>query len=247
MQATLEQAIAAATQENVRVAGSGRTDAGAHALRQIVAFSTSCSLPPEVLGRAINEHLPDDIAVTSVAEVAASFHPRYDASRRVYRYQIWNRPVRSPFWVGRAAHVKYPLDQERMNEAAAILVGEHDFSSFVPAILGGSRTREVYRAECWRSGHLVIVELEGTGFMRQMIRSIVGTLVRVGAGKMEVAELSEILASRDRALAGNTMPAAGLYLMDVIYPESPPRDGAADSTGEQPAEHPRSGQVQEQT
>ena len=200
--------------------GSGRTDAGAHSLGQVVAFSTGTSLSPDVLQRAINAHLPDDLAVTEASEVETDFHPRFDASSRLYRYTIWNRAVRSPFWAGRAAHVKRPLDAGMMSEAADLLVGRHDFGAFVPVGLPGSRERTIYHAACRREGDLVTVDLEATGFMRQMVRAIVGTLVRVGLRSIELNDFRRILLSADRTKAGTTMPAHGLYLVAVNYPAS---------------------------
>ena len=219
MQGTLEQAIESITGGKPSVVGSGRTDAGAHALGQIVAFSTESTLGVDVLRRALNATLPADIAVTSAHEVRWDFHPRFDASSRVYRYVIWNRPIRSPFWQGRAPHVKPYLDVGAMHQAAQHLTGTHDFGAFVPRNLTGSRTRTIYRAECRREGDVVLIELEADGFMRQMVRSVVGTLVRVGLGKIGSAEFYDILASLDRKRAATTAPASGLYLVDVHYPE----------------------------
>ena len=217
VQATLEKAIAGVTQEATRVIGSGRTDAGAHALHQVVAFSTSSALPAQTLQRAINAHLPSDVAVIEAREVGEDFHPRFDARSRTYRYLIWNRETRSPFWNGRAAHVARPLDEGLMDLAAQELLGSHDFGSFVPTALPGSHERQMHAARCWREEHLVVVELRATGFMRQMVRSIVGTLLLVGHGKIDVAALREIVSSRNRHLAGTTAPACGLYLYDVQY------------------------------
>jgi tRNA pseudouridine38-40 synthase len=236
VQDTLERAIAAVTQEKIKVVASGRTDAGAHALAQVIAFSTRSALPTHVLARAVNAHLPGDVAVTDVSDVPPDFHPRYDALLRAYRYLIWNRPVRSPFMVGRAAHVTYPLDHEAMNVAAAFLRGEQDFSAFVPASFSGSRIRTIRRAECRREGELVALDLEGTGFLRQMVRSIAGTLVEVGSGKLQPAAFRDILLSRDRRRAGRTMPACGLYLREVIFPSpaaDQPVDGQVEGIQEQ--------------
>lgn len=216
VQTTLEAAIAAVTQEQVRVVGSGRTDAGAHAAEQVIAFSTRSALPLDVLRRAINVYLPADIVITSSAEVASDFHPRFDASSRVYRYLIWNRPERSPFWSGRAAHVKARLEESAMNLAAKHLIGAHDFGAFVPAT-GKSAVRTMFRADCRRDGHLVAIELEASGFMRQMVRSIAGTLIRVGLGKLSVEEFGAVLQSGDRARAATTAPSHGLYLVQVKY------------------------------
>jgi tRNA pseudouridine38-40 synthase len=217
VQGTVERAIEAVVGEPVRVDGSGRTDAGAHAAAQVIAFSTESGLSPAVLGRAINAHLPRDIAVTQVEEAAPGFHPRHDAQSRVYRYLIWNRPVRSPFWQGRAAHVSFPLDVQRMHQALQQIVGRRDFGAFVAANAHGSRTRTLYHASCRREGDLVIVELEADGFLKQMVRAIVGTLIRVGGGRLDLPDFRRVADSGDRAQAGPTAPAEGLYLAGVNY------------------------------
>lgn len=220
MQGTLEQAIEAVVGETVRVDGSGRTDAGAHATAQVIAFSTESALSPAVLGRAINAHLPLDIALTRVEDVAPDFHPRYDAQSRVYRYLIWNRPVRSPFWLGRAAHVSYPLDERRMHQALQQLLGQRDFGAFVAANAPADRTRTLYNASCRREGDLVIVELEADGFLKQMVRAMVGTVIQVGGGKLSIADFLTLATSGDRRKTGPTAPAAGLYLARVNYADS---------------------------
>jgi tRNA pseudouridine38-40 synthase len=217
VQGILERAIGAVTQEEVQVAASGRTDAGAHATEQVIAFSTGSHLSTSTLCKAINAHLPADIAVTSVETTREDFHPRVDASSRVYRYLIWNRPIRSPLWQGRAWHVKQALNVAAMNEAAQYLVGWRNFSSFVPSNRSEDSTRQMVRAECFRDGHLVVVELEASGFMRQMARSIVGTLVQVGTGKVEVLDFPRIVETEDRRVGGETVPSYGLYLTAVHY------------------------------
>jgi tRNA pseudouridine38-40 synthase len=219
VQATLDDALSRVTQENVHVIGSGRTDAGAHAAFQVVAFSTESELQPETLQRAANALLPRDVAITNAREVAESFHPRFDAVSRIYRYLIWNRPVRSPFWEGRAAHVKPHLNEEAMHRALHYLHGRCDFASFVPANFIGSRERTVCAATCRRDGDVVVVDIEAEGFMRQMVRSIVGTLIDVGRGKIDVHEFERIVLARDRTQAGRTAPAYGLYLVAVRYDE----------------------------
>jgi tRNA pseudouridine38-40 synthase len=218
VQEVLEEAVERVTGHRAPVTGSGRTDAGAHALGQVIAFSTASDLPAPRLRMALNAHLPADIRVQSAWDAGASFHPRYDASARLYRYLIWNREPSSPFWAGRAAFERRPLDEHRMHEAAQHLVGEHDFSSFVASTAEGSRVRTMVRAGVGRDGHLVKVELEATGFMQQMVRSIVGTLILVGRGTMAPDDVREILMERNRSLAGTTAPAHGLYLVDVRYP-----------------------------
>lgn len=217
MQGTLERALTAITGESTGIAGSGRTDAGAHACAQVVAFSTHSSLPVETLKRALNAHLPHDIAVVRVDEVDESFHPRFDAVARVYRYLIWNRPERSPFLRGRAYHVPVRLDEAAMREALNHLVGILDVSAFVPVAAEGSRTRQLFAAACRRDGDLITITLEASGFMRQMVRAIVGTVLRVGRGTITLEEFDAIVQAGRRELAGDTAPAEGLYLEKVVY------------------------------
>lgn len=221
VQAVLERAIERVTGEHARVTGSGRTDAGAHARGQVIAFCTESTLPASVLERALNAYLPDDVAITAVAEANERFHPRFDALSRSYRYLIWNRPTLAPFWVGRAAFVRPPLDADRMMAAAQLLEGTHDFGAFVASSAPGDRTRTMYSARCWREGSLVTVELEATGFMQQMVRTIAGTLIRTGLGRLTIDQFAAILASRDRRQAAETAPACGLYLDEVRYAPNP--------------------------
>ncbi len=220
MQATLEAAIQAITGEQVTVTGSGRTDAGAHALGQVIAFSTASVLPSDTLRRALNATLPFDIAVTSASDAMPDFHPRHDARSRTYRYLIWNRSVRSPLWHGRAAHVKPRLDVRKMDAALRVLEGRHDLGAFIPAQTEGSRERTIYRARCFREGDLVIIDLEATGFMRQMVRTIAGTAIDIGRGALDVESFHRVLLSRNRTVAGETAPAHGLYLLSVNYDRS---------------------------
>ncbi|GAC1519030.1 MAG: tRNA pseudouridine(38-40) synthase TruA [Chloroflexota bacterium] len=218
VQSVIEESIATVTQEYAPVVASGRTDAGAHALGQVIAFSSLTRLQDQVLQRALNATLPRDIVVTHVQDVAADFHPRFDAHSRTYRYLLYNRHVPSPLWRLRAAHVRRPLDVGAMAEAASALLGRHNFAAFVPAIQAVESTRTFYSSHCRRRGDLIAVDLRASGFKRQMVRSIVGTLIWAGEGKIGRDDFSTIMASGDRRRAGETMPAHGLYLLDVHYP-----------------------------
>ena len=219
VQSVIEETIGKVTQDRVRVDGSGRTDAGAHALAQVIAFTTTSALAPEVLQRALNATLPRDIAVTSVCEVGPGFHPRFDAHSRTYRYLIYNRRAPSPFWQRRAAHIRHALDHRAMAAAAGVLLGRHDFAAFVPVAQSAGSVRTMYRSDCSRQGDLIAVYLRASGFKQQMARCIAGTLVRAGEGKVDAAEMAAILASKDRRRAGETMPPHGLYLAAVHYQE----------------------------
>jgi len=217
VQGTLEETIEDVTGESVTLTASGRTDAGAHARHQVISFTTESGLSAEAMLNSLNSRLPQDLVITSLREVDLDFHVRFDAKSRTYQYLIWNRNVRSPFWLGRAAHVKQPLDADLMDRAAQALVGLQDMSAFIPAAYDGDSKRAVYRANVDRDGNLVTIEIEASGFMRQMVRATAGTLIRVGLGLLSVEEFKNILSSRRRELAGDTAPAEGLYLVDVRY------------------------------
>lgn len=217
MQSVLEETIEKVTQERVRVLASGRTDAGAHACGQVVAFDTRSALRTEVLGRALNATLPMDVSIISTQEALPDFHPRFDATSRTYRYVIHNRRVRSPFWHGRSAHIGHHVDDNAMNQGAGHLVGTHDFGAFAPAALGGSHVRTIFDVRAHRHGDLVMTDVRANGFMRQMVRSIMGTLVEVGTGRALPGVVGSVLSSRDRSQAGNSLPACGLYLIEVHY------------------------------
>jgi tRNA pseudouridine38-40 synthase len=219
VQSVLEAGVQQITGRLARVSGAGRTDAGAHALGQVIAFSTESLMPAGDFRRALNAVLPRDVSITDASEAPLAFHPRFDALSRTYRYMVWNRAVRSPFYSRRAAHVRPVLDESRMNQAAQTLVGRHDFSSFVAATAVGTRVRTMFRAACKRDGDLVAIELEANGFMRQMARAIAGTLIDVGCARLDDNDMSSILTSRDRHCASATAPAHGLYLVNVRYPD----------------------------
>ena len=224
VQAAIEAAIAKITGEKVRILASGRTDAGVHALGQVVGFQTGSLLPAEVFRRALNAELPHDIAVLESADVHEGFHPTLDAVRKRYRYVIHDGPVRDvirrrycwQFTLGR-------LDVEAMRCAAAALVGTHDFSSFQTR--GAPRltsVRTVYEVGVARGRgeeqDLVSVEVEANGFLYNMVRAIVGTLVEVGRGARPESWPGEVLRATDRRLAGRTAPPQGLFLVRVEYP-----------------------------
>ena len=225
IQGQIEKALAAMGGARVAVTGSGRTDAGVHAQGQCAHFSWDTRLGPKDLLRGLNGLLPDDIVIVGCTEVSPSFHARYDAQGKAYRYRILNRPL--PAAIGRQYlwHIRKPLCVPDMAEALAGIVGTHDFKAFEGAGSPRSHTRRtIFSAGIGREGDGVLaVDIEGSGFLRFMVRNIVGTLVEVGGGKRSVSQFRELLASRDRRLAGATAPARGLCLMRVGY-ESPITD-----------------------
>jgi tRNA pseudouridine38-40 synthase len=217
VQAVLGSAIEHLVGHPVRAVAAGRTDAGVHAEGQVVSFVTSKRFAPDVVRRALNANLPEDVAVRAADVVPDSFDARHSASSRVYTYRIWNRSVPSPFWRRHAWQVFQPLDLDAMSRAAAQLIGEHDFSSFRAADCDAAHAvRRVLHSRMTRDRELLCYEIEATAFLRHMVRNIVGTLAEVGRGRRS-DDLLSLLVLRDRTRAGATAPAHGLCLREVRY------------------------------
>lgn len=202
------------------IKGCSRTDAGVHANRFVLAIycSDDRNIPCYRLVRALNANLPPDIAVLDCCDMQEGFHPRYDATGKRYLYRIWNAPQRSPFVADTALHHPSPLDLALMNGAAAALLGTHDFTSFCAA--GGKvtdRVRTITHCAVTREGELVTLAITGDGFLYNMVRIIVGTLLEVSAGKRSPHDIPAILSACDRSKAGFTAPAHGLFLDEVYY------------------------------
>ncbi|MDI6763246.1 MAG: tRNA pseudouridine(38-40) synthase TruA [Thermodesulfobacteriota bacterium] len=219
IQGMIEEKLKQLTGEGVRLIGSGRTDAGAHAIGQVAHFKTRSEMDLRSIQRALNSLLPHDIVIKRVEEAKEDFHARKHARSKIYEYRILNQPIRSVFHRGYAWHIPQKLDWEEIKKATQKLVGEHDFSSFRST---GTPTktavRKVFRAK-WKKGRddLIRFEIEASGFLKQMVRAIVGTLVEVGKGKISSEEFQRILESKDRKEAGPTAPAQGLFLKEVKY------------------------------
>ena len=218
IQSVLQDAIARMTGEATTVLAAGRTDAGVHAAGQVVSFVLERIASPAVLQRALNALTPPDLTITAAEVVNDDFHPRRAARSRLYTYRIWNAGWSSPFWRRYAWHVRQPLDDESMSVAAAHLIGEHDFSSFRAAGWEAKHpVRRVLRSEVTRRADLITYNIEATGFLRHMVRNIVGTLLDIGRGERAATAVPQLLAARDRTLAGITAPARGLCLKQVCY------------------------------
>jgi len=219
IQEVIEEKIEIMTRQRVHLAGSGRTDAGVHALGQVACFQTSSSIPVEGLWLGLNSLLPVDITIQSAEEVDPSFHPQFAAKRKTYRYLIFNRQAPSAIYRRYSWHLPNPLDMEGMQRASQILLGRHDFSSFQGAHPDTQDpVREIFQAEWSRKEPAFLSFLiEADGFLKNMVRNIVGTLVEVGKGKISAGEFERILAARDRKQAGMTAPAQGLFLLEVKY------------------------------
>lgn len=200
------------------VAGAGRTDAGVHALGQVASVSFESELDAATLQRALNFRLPDDVRIVNVEDAPPGFHARFDATGKRYRYRMAIGPVVSPFERWFVWHAPEARDVDAMRRAAARLVGEHDFASFQPAGSDVENTvRTIRRLELDTRGDELVLEIEGDGFLRHMVRAITGTLVDIGAGRRTAESIPDVLAARDRRAAGLTAPAAGLTLVEVMY------------------------------
>jgi tRNA pseudouridine38-40 synthase len=218
IQAVLERALLVFFAVSIRITGSGRTDAGVHALGQVANFHIDKPFERHRLLRGLNALTPPDITIKDAEAVADSFDARRDGRARIYQYQILNRATPSPFYLNRAWHLHAPLEIAAMRAALPSLLGEHDFSSFRAAGCDADHAvRNVYGSFLEQRGDLLVYTIEATAFLRHMVRNIVGTLAEVGQGVRAPESLAELLAARDRTRAGLTAPAHGLFLMEVKY------------------------------
>jgi tRNA pseudouridine38-40 synthase len=232
IQGLLEDALRGLDGRDVAVAGAGRTDAGVHALGQVASFSLERTMAPHALVRALNARLPQQVRALSAVEMPAAFHARFGARSKAYRYRVWNAGELNPFERQYAWHVVGRLDVGRMDAGARLLEGRHDFAAFqatggakgtTERVVSASRiTTADTEATVLSSGALILYEICGNGFLRHMVRAIVGTLVEIGRGRHDAEWMREVIASRDRSCAGPTAPAEGLFLVGVEYAEPGP-------------------------
>lgn len=201
------------------IKGCSRTDSGVHANMYCISLKTSHPIPPERLKAALNRWLPLSVAVLGCEEVAPDFHARYSCVSKEYIYKIWNSEVRNPFLDGYALHYRYKIDEEMLNQAAQAYVGKHDFTSFCTLDNRemGDMTRNVKAFSVTREGNLVTMKVEADGFLYNMVRIMVGTLLRVQQGKIPADGILEIIEKKNRKYAGPTAQACGLYLNKVNY------------------------------
>ena len=223
IQGTLASAIGRITGEKVLPQGSGRTDAGVHALAQVASFATDSPIPTQNLVKALNDVLPSSIRVLAVTEVPPEFHARKSACAKTYRYRVYRGAICPPFLARYVWHYPYPLDEDAMQSAAAFVIGEHDFTSFaaVDPERGAdevvSNVRRILASSWERAGDELVYTVRGSGFLHHMVRNLVGTFVLVGKTTLRPAGIADILAARNRSAAGATAPASGLYLVSVEY------------------------------
>jgi len=221
VQQTAEAAFSRVADEAVSLVCAGRTDAGVHALGQVAHFDTQALRVERSWILGANSHLPDSISVRWARAVPAHFHARYSAESRTYRYFVLNRLARSALATRRAALIHRPLDIEPMRAAAALLVGEHDFSAFRAAeCQARSPVRRLYALEVWRQGDVVIMEATANAFLQHMVRNLVGLLLDIGVAKAPSQWAAEVLSGRDRTRSAPTAPASGLYFWKVAYPQA---------------------------
>lgn len=217
IQGTIEKSIYDITKEEVKIVGSGRTDSGVHALGQVANFKLESSIPTDKIPNALNAKLPKDISIIDCIEVDDEFHARYSATGKTYRYLIYNNDYRSPIHKDTSYHVRYELDFDKMCNEAKYLIGTYDFKGFMSS--GSSVTdtvREIYNIEIKKQEDLIVLEVQGNGFLYNMVRIIVGTLVDIGRGRIQES-LKDIIEAEDRGRCGHTAPAHGLFLKKVDY------------------------------
>jgi tRNA pseudouridine38-40 synthase len=219
VQGLIEEALTTIDGAPVTLHGAGRTDAGVHAVGQVASARVRSSIEDWQLIRALNAHLPDAIRVSELVTVPDEFHARFSATAKTYEYRIWNGRTVPPFVRLYAWHILDPLNLAAMAQAAQAIPGEHDFAAFRSSRgVNHTTVRQITSARWRREGeHTLVFEIGGKGFLRYMVRSLVGTLVEIGRGQRPVDDIARLLAAPDRARAGRTAPALGLFLMKVEY------------------------------
>lgn len=218
IEGVINQALSKLLQEDINVIGASRTDSGVHAKGNVAVFDTDTRIPAEKICYAINQHLPWDIRVQSSVEVSEEFHPRRVNSRKIYEYNILNRNISLPTERLYSYFLYYDLNVDAMKQAAGFLIGEHDFKSFCSVKTDALNTiRRIYHLDVEKDGYMIRIRVTGNGFLYNMVRIIVGTLIEVGRGVIMPEEIAKMLKGLDRSLAGPTAPAHGLTLVGIEY------------------------------
>lgn len=218
IEGVLNQALRELLGEPITVIGASRTDSGVHSNGNVAVFDTDTRIPAEKIAFALNQRLPEDIVVQSSREVPADFHPRHCDSRKTYEYRILNRRMPLPLRRRDTYFYYHALDVERMRQAAAHLVGEHDFKSFcATGSAVESTVRRIYALDVWREEDIITIRVTGNGFLYNMVRIIAGTLIQIGAGIQEPESIRDVLEACDRSAAGPTAPAHGLTMIGIEY------------------------------
>ena len=221
IQDEIEKAIFRLTSETIRIVAASRTDTGVHARGQVLSFRTGSRLPPETFVTGLNYYLPQDIAVKAAYQINTGFNVQKDAVSREYQYYLLNSSTRSPLLRHHTYRVSGNLDIEAMNRACGLLTGQHDMASFVTEISRSnikSTLKTVYKAQVERKGELVVLDMVANSFLPHQVRNTVGTLIRVGLGKISIDDFKTIMEAKKPGTAGPTVPAQGLFLTRVNYP-----------------------------
>lgn len=228
IEGVLNEALTNLLGEEIRVMGASRTDSGVHSLGNVAVFDTDTRIPPEKISYALNQRLPEDIAVQSSCEVPPGWHPRHCDSRKTYEYRILNRAFPMPSRRRDTYFVHHPLDIKNMREAAAWLVGTHDFKSFCSINAQVKSTiRTIYSCTVERENDIITIRVMGSGFLYHMVRIIAGTLLQAGMGRIAPSQIEHILEAKNREAAGPTAPAHGLTMMGIEFALTPPNaDGS---------------------
>ncbi|WP_425445953.1 tRNA pseudouridine(38-40) synthase TruA [Dethiothermospora halolimnae] len=218
VQQKVQDAIIKITKEKIKIHGAGRTDRGVHGLGQTASFYTNSNIPADKIKFALNSMLPDDIAIIDSQDMDKNFHARYSAKGKIYKYRIYNNKIRSPIFRNYSYHVPYDINYDKMKKASEYFLGEHDFIAFMAS---GSKVkdtfREIYDINFEKRDNIIDITFKGNGFLYNMVRIIVGTLLDVGKGKIEGKEILHIIKSKNRNNAGPTAKPQGLYLKKVLY------------------------------
>lgn len=221
IQGAIEAVISEIEEGRVDVSGSGRTDAGVHALGQVAAFTIDNPIPLYNLRKAMNRLLPAAIRVIEAEEVDAEFHPRFNARAKTYEYRIWRADVCPPFERLYVHHYPYPMDVEAFVRAAQVFVGEHDFTAFAASdekdALGASKVRTIFDSRAWADGNRLTYRVRGSGFLKHMVRNLVGAMIEAGKGNLDAERIQAFLVPGAETKAGPTAPARGLFLVSVEY------------------------------
>lgn len=218
VQQILEEALSKLLREDIKLTGSGRTDAGVHALAQRAHFDTQSNIPMEKIPIAVNTFLPGDIRVKAIEERPLDFHAQYSAKRKTYLYKFYVSSISCPTRMHTHAQIIPPLDFDKMKESAEILVGTHDFKAYCASgSIIKSTIRTLFRLDLVQQGDEITMEVEGNGFLYNMVRIIAGTLVYAGKDKLTTEDIKQSLILGERKKAGKTFPACGLYLKNVVY------------------------------
>lgn len=218
VQQTVEKAINKATNEQIEINGSSRTDAGVHAKGMVANFFTNSTIPADKFREAINARLPEDVSIIKSEEVDENFHARYSSKGKTYSYTIINRYERLSLGHQYLYHYRYKLDMEKMNEACTYFVGKHDFSAFMsPGSSIKTTVRTIHDIHIQKNGDKIIIYVTGDGFLYNMVRIIVGTLLKIGNGKLEPEDIPQIIEEKNRKRAGMCVPPNGLVLEKVFY------------------------------